>query len=98
MVKKLTKQEEENIMELFRREGSRTNYRNIRMSFGSEKSFTFRKLVHCSECNKENIISFTLDDKLLKKALKSTKTKSSLKEKDLDKIFESLVSVSPPKS
>jgi len=77
------------------KENIKTEYRGVKMTFFPEKTLTLRKLIHCSKCNEENIISFTIDAKQLKKIFNK---KGISRDKEIDKIFEALVSVPPPKS
>ena len=60
------------------------------------KTITIRKLVNCSECGGESIVSIDFDVKYLKKYIDKSLTRK--REKNLDKLFEALVNTPPPKS
>ncbi|WNE40470.1 MAG: hypothetical protein GBAus27B_000537 [Mycoplasmataceae bacterium] len=47
----------------------RQEYVSISTKFFPEKSLIVWKMFHCSECDKENIISLNLDAKMLKKLI-----------------------------
>ena len=60
------------------------------------RSITIRKMVNCSECSGESIVSMTFDVKYLKKYIDSKPTKK--RNKSLDKLMEALAKTPPPKS
>ena len=77
---------------------SKRGYIVIPMDIKPEKNkvITIRRLVSCSECGKDSIVSIKFDAKVLKKTL--DEKKKTMTQKDFDKLFEALANTPPPKS
>ena len=63
------------------------------LAFNSKKNIlTTKEIVHCSECGKDNIISLNLNAESFKNI------SEEIKKEDLERIFQALAHVSPPKN
>lgn len=65
---------------------------SISRKFFPEKSLVVWKILHCSECGKESIVSLNLNAKDLKNILDE---KTTIKKEDIDRILKDVFSVPP---